>query len=316
MSIHYDTAARITLKQLRYFAVLADTCHFGEAARRLGISQPSLSAQLALLEESLALQLVERSRRGVHLTPYGRDVLKRAQRVLGEVEEIVAFSESARSEPIGTISLGAKPTLAPYLLPHVVVHLHSAHPSLRLFVREVLPRDLEDELQRGVHDAILAQLPLNATDTLEVQRLFREPIYVAMAVDHPLAQKERLDHADLNGQPVLTLRSGYHLHDQVRTLCEQHNAQILQQYEGTSLDALRLMVGMGMGLTFMPALYVHSEIAQRRDVVVRALDGPPIFRSIGIAWRAQAGRNSAYDSIAKTIRDVARADFDDLVIEG
>lgn len=126
---------KITLKQLRYFAVLSETCHFGEAARRLRISQPSLSAQLALLEETLGLQLVERSRRGVHLTPFGRDILVRTQRVLGEVGEIVAFSETARSEPMGTISLGAKPTLAPYLLPHVVVHLHSAHPSLRLYVR-------------------------------------------------------------------------------------------------------------------------------------------------------------------------------------
>jgi len=315
MKNHHDDSG-ITLKQLRYFAVLADTCHFGEAARRLGISQPSLSAQLALLEETLALKLVERSRRGVHLTPLGRDVLVRAQRTLGEVAEIVAFSESARSEPMGTISLGAKPTLAPYLLPHVVVHLHSAHPSLRLYVREAVPRDLEDELQRGVHDAILAQLPLNAPDAMEVRRLFREPIYVAMAVDHPLAMHERIDPADLRGQAVLTLRSGYHLHDQVRNLCEQHNARILQQYEGTSLDALRLMVGMGMGLTFMPALYVHSEIAQRKDVVVRALAGPPIYRSIGMAWRAQAGRNAAYESIAQTIRDVARTDFDDLVIEG
>jgi len=314
MKLH-GTPTKITLKQLRYFAVLADTGHFGEAARRLGISQPSLSAQLALLEKTLALQLVERSRRGVHLTPTGRDVLTRAQRALNEVEDIVAFTETARSEPMGTISLGAKPTLAPYLLPHVVVHLHSAHPSLRLYVRETVPRDLEDELHRGVHDAILAQLPLNMPDALETRRLFREPIYVAMAVDHPLAQKEKVDPADLRGEPVLTLRSGYHLHDQVRRLCEDHDAQLLQQYEGTSLDALRLMVGMGMGLTFMPALYVRSEIAQRKDVVVRALTGPPIVRSIGMAWRAEAGSNAAYESIARTIRDVARADFDDLVIE-
>lgn len=315
MKIH-GTPTKITLKQLRYFAVLADTCHFGEAARRLGISQPSLSAQLVLLEQTLNVQLMERSRRGVHLTPSGRDVLAKAHRALSEVEGIVAFTEAARSEPIGTISLGAKPTLAPYLLPHVVVHLHSAHPSLRLYVREALPRDLEDELHRGVHDAILAQLPLNMPDALETRRLFREPIYVAMAVDHPLAQKARLDPTDLRGEPVLTLRSGYHLHDQVRHLCEQHNAQLLQQYEGTSLDALRLMVGMGMGLTFMPALYVRSEIAQRKDVVVRTLTGPPIVRSIGMVWRAEAGNNAAYESIAQKIRDVARADFDDLIIEG
>ncbi len=315
MKLH-GPPTQITLKQLRYFAVLADTCHFGEAARRLGISQPSLSAQLALLEDTLGLQLLERSRRGVHLTPPGRDVLARAGRALSEVEGIVTFTEAARSEPMGTISLGAKPTLAPYLLPHVVVHLHSAHPSLRLYVREAVPRDLEDELHRGVHDAILAQLPLNMPDALEVRRLFREPIYVAMAVDHPLARKDRIDPADLRGQPVLTLRSGYHLHDQVRRLCEEHNAQLLQQYEGTSLDALRLMVGMGMGLTFMPALYVRSEIAGREDVVVRTLTGPPIVRSIGMAWRAEAGMNASYESIARTIRDVARADFDDLVIEG
>lgn len=308
--------ARITLKQLRYFAALAETRHFGEAAQRLGISQPSLSAQVALLEKALALRLVERGRRGVHLTPAGRDVLERAQRTLGEVAGIVAYGESARAEPVGTISLGAKPTLAPYLLPHVVARLHGAHPDLRLYVREAVPRDLEEELHGGVHDAILAQLPLTRPDALEVRRLFREPIYVAMAGDHPLARKERLDPEDLRGQPVLTLRRGYLLHDQVRHLCEEHRAHLLQQYEGTSLDALRVMVGMGMGLTFMPALYVRSEIGRRTDVVVRPLSGPPLFRAIGMAWRAGAGRNAAYESISETIRAVARSDFDDLVIEG
>jgi len=307
--------ASITIKQLRYFATLAETSHFGEAARRLGISQPSLSAQISLLEDALGLRLVERSRRGVHLTPPGRDVLIRVQRALGEVGGIVAYGESARAEPTGTISLGAKPTLAPYLLPHVVARLHSAHPSLRLYMREALPRDLEEELHAGVHDAIIGQLPLARPDALEVRRLFREPIYVAMAVDHPLARKDRLDPDDLRGEPVLTLRRGYHLHDQVRHLCEAHSANLLQQYEGTSLDALRVMVGMGMGLTFMPALYVHSEIAQRPDVVARPLAGPPLFRAIGMAWRSGAGRNAAYESISETIRMVAREDFDDLVIE-
>ena len=151
---------RITLKQLHYLVALGETKHYRRAAEKCHISQPSLSAQVQNIEETLGVQLVERSRSGVALTPVGREVADRARIVLDNVQGIIDFTAGAQSGLFGTIRLGAKPTLGPYLLPHVVAKLHRQHTNLNLYIREGAPRELEYELSRGVHDVILAQLPV------------------------------------------------------------------------------------------------------------------------------------------------------------
>ncbi|MDX1580543.1 MAG: LysR family transcriptional regulator, partial [Alphaproteobacteria bacterium] len=178
----------LTLRQLRYLVALDETRHFRRAAERCGISQPSLSAQIKNMEDSLDTQLVERSRSGVALTPIGREVVQRSRQILDDVQELVDFTSGARDGLVGTIRLGAKPTLGPYLLPRVVEQLHSQYPDLKLYIREGAPRELEHELAMGVHDVILAQLPVIGSE-LVTRRLFREPLLLAMASDHPLADR-------------------------------------------------------------------------------------------------------------------------------
>lgn len=305
----------LTLKQLRYLVALDETKHYRRAAEHCSISQPSLSAQIQNIEEALGVQLVERSRSGVALTPVGREVAERARRLLDEVQGIIDFAAGAQHGLVGTIRLGAKPTLGPYLLPYVVANLHRQHPDLRLYIREAAPRELEHELRRGVHDVILAQLPVVGSE-LVTQRLFREPLYLALAADHPLAEKEEIEPKDLKGLQVLSLSPQYHLHDQINAVCQEFGATVLRDYEGTSLDALRQMVGMGMGVTFLPALYVCSEIPLRSEVVVKQLRGKSIMRSLGLVWRKSAGRAAAYQQIADVVREVAAKKFKDLIIEG
>ncbi len=304
----------ITLRQLNYLVALADTGHFRRAAERCEISQPSLSTQIQSLEQSLGVLLVERSRSGVALTPIGRDIVERSRLILEDVQGMVDFATTAQNGLVGTIRLGAKPTLGPYILPHVVARLHREHPELSLHIREGAPRSLESELSRGVHDVILAQLPIIGSE-LVAQRLFREPLYVVLAADHPLARHETIAPRDLKGLEILSLEPHYHLHDQVNALCQEFGAVMLRGYEGTSLDALRQMVGMGMGATFMPALYVRSEIGSRSEVVVRPIQGRQITRSIGIVWRKSAGRADAYKEIANVMRDVVTRKFKNIILE-
>ena len=303
-----------TLKQLRYLVALDDDKHYRRAAERCNISQPSLSAQIQNIEQILGVQLVERSRSGVTMTPVGREVVDRGRRVLDEVQGIVDFTAGAQHGLIGTIRLGAQPTLGPYLLPHVVAHLHREYPELNLYIREGAPRELEHELSRGLHDVILAPLPVTGSE-LVTERLFREPLLLAMAADHPFAGQKEIAVADLAGLDVLSPTPMFHLYDQIGALCKELGANILRDYEGTSLDALRQMVGMGMGVTFLPALYVHSEVPKASEIVVKSLKGRTITRSIGLVWRKSAGRVSAYKQIADTVRDVAAKTFDNLIIE-
>ncbi|NHK26778.1 LysR family transcriptional regulator [Parvularcula flava] len=305
----------LTLKQLQCLLAVEETSHFRQAAERIGITQPSLSAQIQNLENVLGLQLVERNRSGVTLTPAGREVADHASRITDEVQSIMDFSAGARHGLSGTIRLGTSPTVGPYLLPGVVATLHKHHAGLNLYIREGATRDLEFELSRGIHDVILTQQGSDNPDFVSAP-LFREPLYVALAADHPLADHETLAPEDLKGMDVLSLNPHYHLHDQVMRLCETFGARLSRDYEGTSLDALRQMVGMGMGLSFLPALYVQSEIRTRSEVVIKRMKGRSLTRSLALMWRKRAGRGEAYRRIADIIRDIASRKHKDLTLIG
>lgn len=304
-----------TLKQMQFLVALDETAHFRRAAERVGVTQPSMSVQIQNLEDGLGVALVERGRGGVRLTQIGREVVTRSRDILDDVQSLVDFATAAREGVIGTIRLGAKATLGPYLLPHVVGALHAEHPELRIYIREDAPRVLEHDLARGEHDVILTQLPVTGADYVTA-RLFREPLLLALPADHALIDVERLRPEDLAGQQVLSLSPAYHLHDQITAICQTTGAHLARDYEGTSLDALRQMVGMGMGITFLPSLYVSSEIEGRgAEVVVRRLNGVRMMRSVGMVWRRRAGSDAAYQQIAEVIRTVVRQNWPDLIVE-
>ena len=306
------SAANLTLKQLRYLVALADEKHFRRAAEICEISQPSLSVQLQNLEDHLGSRLVERGRGGVTLTPTGRDVVGRARSIILDVQALSDFAKTAKQGLAGTIRLGVQATLGAYFLPSVVSRLHKTHPGFSLYIRECLPSQLVPELLAGTHDVVLSKLPAPSQDVVSVP-LFQEPILLAVSADHPLTSKDHVLTSDLKGLSVLSLSPEYHLHDQVHALCDDYGANVIRDYEGTSLDALRQMVAMDMGTTFVPALYVKSEITNGGDVVALPLKGRRASRSIGLHWRKGAGRAPAYVELAKLMHDVIGTEHQELI---
>jgi LysR family transcriptional regulator, hydrogen peroxide-inducible genes activator len=297
--------AKITLRQLHYLQALAATGHFRRAAEQVGVSQPSLSAQIALLEQRLAIKLVERGGSVPILTPRGRDIVERAQRILADVQALEDSAQNDTQGLNGTVRLGVSPTLGPYLMPYVVARLHRDHPNLKLHVREGFPDDLVRELASGMHDAVLVQLPIVGNDFI-VERLFREALLLVMAADDPLAARDAIDTADLAGRGLLTLSSKYKMTEQIMALGQGVGAHVLRDYEGTSLDAIRQMAGMGMGLALLPSLYIRAEVRDEHDVVVRPIRGRDLYRELGLVWRRGAGRSSAYQDLSAILVDVER----------
>jgi LysR family hydrogen peroxide-inducible transcriptional activator len=285
---------------------LSEARHFRKAAEAMGISQPSLSLQIGNLEALLGIRLVERGRGPVTLTPEGREVVARASRVMDEVRGITDLTVSLQDGLTGTIRLGTTPTLGPYLMPFVGERLHAQYPDVRLYIREVAPRDLRGDLLAGTLDVILTQLPEEGAD-LTTQRLFREPLLLAMPEDHPLAAKDEVTEADLADQNVLSLGPDYAMHAQIAALCQQHGGIMARDYEGTSLDAIRQMVGMGMGVALLPRLYARSEIDSRSsNVIVRPFRRSPVTRSIGLVWR-RAANAGTFERLSDVIKDATRA---------
>ena len=303
-----------TLKQFRYLVALAETLHFRKAAEQCHVSQPTLSGQLKELEERLGVQLVERSQRSqVVLTPVGQTIAERARIVLRDVQDIVDLGKHGQQWLDGTIKLGALPTLGPYLLPHVLPELHQSHPSLKLYVREGMPAPLVRSLEEGDLDLLLFPMPMRETD-LESTRLFREQLWVVIPGDHPLAAKKQIERSDLSGKTVLALEPGHRLYEQVADLCREFGAELSHDFEGTSLDTIRLMVGMGMGISFMPTVYVLSEVAKDPQVVARPMKSRPPTRTVALAWRRHSARSDEYQALASIIRGILRSDLPDVAV--
>lgn len=290
----------ITLKQLKYFVALADTRHYRKAATRMGISQPSLSQQIVALETVLGLELVERGKRGAILTPGGRDVLIRARDILSDVEGLKVSARDITQGFNGTLKLGSTPTLGPYFLPKVMRHLHQSYPDLKVIVRDAPQVVLQEELLAGRHDLVLTQLPFLSAD-VDVQRLFREPLMLAVAKDH--------------ARDVLTLTHAYGLHSQITALCDELGANMRTDYEGTSLDAIRQMVALDMGVAFLPALYADSEVPQRdADVALVPFRHQKFTRSIGLVWRKRSPHGPMLARLTEVIKTVAIEDFGHMLV--
>ena len=290
-----------TLRQLRYLVALADTKHFGKAADSVHVTQPTLSQQLKELEARLGVKLAERGK-PVQLTPIGREIAGRARKVLIEVDDLRVTALRSQERFTGTIRLGVTPTIGPYLMPGAIVRLRKAQPNLRLYVREGIPDQQLDELSRGELDMVLTPLPLSTSGSgLHTEPLFREPLQLVGGSDHPLFTKRRLAFADFAGEPVLSLDRRHHFHRQAEKICAQLGAELLRDYEGTSLDSLRQMAGTGLGHAILPEIYLRSETGGEDMVRRFAITGWDAERSIAAVWREGAAFSDAYADIAATV---------------
>ncbi|WP_167767128.1 LysR substrate-binding domain-containing protein [Jannaschia formosa] len=304
-----------TLQQFRYLVAVADSLHFRRAAESVHVTQPTLSAQLRELEDKLGVQLVERSRAGVTLTPVGREVADRARGVLRDVADIAALARAGADPFDGTMRVGIVGSLGGYFLPLILPALHDAYPRLKFYVREGLAADLMGRLREGTLDLLFFPLPIEDGGLRHVP-LFHEPLLVVMPSDHPLAARDRVPPEALRGETVMTLETGHRLHDTVADLAEEVGAILSLDYEGTSLDTLRQMVATGLGLSILPALYVRSEVAREKLVTARPLPDPQPGRDIGLIWRKTAAQGRAFERLAADIRTILRAAAPEVTVIG
>lgn len=274
----------MNLRALRYFVTLADTRHFSKAAAACFVSQPTLSTQIRKLEEELGVQLVERAPRRVMLTPIGEDIAVRARSVLRDVDEIRMMCKRSRDPAAGTVRIGIFPTLAPYLLPHVIPKLRDSYPQLKVQLLEEKTADVMRMLRQGQIDLGLLALPVQ-DDSLEVFPLFEEPFLLAMPDSHPLANKQEIQLEDLNNQELLLLEDGHCLRDQALEVCSLAGAHERVDFHATSLETLRQMVVAEAGITLIPTLATQPPVSPTRYMQLRPFASPQPKREIGACWR-------------------------------
>lgn len=290
----------MTLQELRYVVALADLGHFGQAAEACFVSQSTLSTGLKKLEEFLGITLFDRSLKRVTPTPIGREIIDSARLILQEAERIRELARLSQDPMDRTVHLGVIPTLGPYYLPHALTMVHKLHPRLRLLLREVMTPYLLEDLHAGRLDGGLLALPIDDPG-LEVVPLFVEPFLAAVPAALDLARKKEIHVDELAGAGLLLLEEGHCLRDQALEACRLEGLRS-EEVRATSLETLRQMVGMGLGVTLIPALAAEGPMPTRPQVVIKPLAGKGAARSIGLVWRR---RSPAAQTMARLLHTLA-----------
>lgn len=292
----------MNLQDLRYLVAVADHRHFGRAAEACFVSQPTLSTQLKKLEHELGVELIERNPRQIMLTGVGESVVERARVVLRETDNIREVARRATDPEAGSLRIGLFPTLAPYLLPHIVPVLHERFPKLELLLVEEKSAVVHQRLRDGQLDVGLLAMPVH-DDHLVSEPLFSEEFVLAVPAGHPLSQVEgTVSTSVLAGENVLLLEEGHCLRDQALSVCQLAGAEERAGFRATSLETLRQMVAAGVGVTLLPELAVEAPVPASPDIDLVRFDPPVPRRDIAMFWR----RTSAYADFLPEIADAIR----------
>ena len=291
----------MNFRDLRYLVALADHRHFGRAATASFVSQPTLSTQIRKLEDELGVPLVERAPRRVMLTPIGREIAERARKVIAEVEQMGEIARRSQDPEAGTVRLGIFPTLAPYLLPHVLPGVRARFPRLELLLVEEKTDQILARLRDGRLDAGVLALPVH-DDQLQVEPLFDEPFVLAVPQQHALARRPSLKLRDLDDQHLLLLEEGHCLRDQALDVCRMSGADERDGFRATSLETLRQMVASGVGITLLPVLAVQPPVPASVDIQLLPFQGEAPHRRIAMVWRRSSAMSGFLVQLAAEFR--------------
>ena len=294
----------MNIRDLQYIIAVAETRHFGKAAERCFVSQPTLSGQIKKLEDTLGVAIFERTNRSVEVTPVGQDIVMHARLIMEQVDVIEQLAQAHQDPLAGPLRIGAIPTLSPYLMPLILLPLKKQHPQMQLILSEELTDTLLERLRQHEVDAALLATPIDEPD-LEVMPLFDEPFWIAYPRKHDFYTKEKITLKDLDKENLLLLAEGHCLAKQAMDVChlKQRNEKGgMADLRAASLETLIQLVRAGFGVTLGPALAMRGSWTTGSGVVAQPLSLPDASRRVSLVFRASYPRRTALEAFAALVR--------------
>jgi LysR family hydrogen peroxide-inducible transcriptional activator len=295
----------MNIRDLKYLVALADTQHFGQAAERCFVSQPTLSGQIKKLEEELGVIIFERTKRSVETTPLGAAIVAHARQVLEQTDALVQLAQSNQDPLVGPLRMGVIPTLSPYLIPLILKPLKKQYPQIKLVLSEELTDTLLARLCKHEIDAALLATPVENPD-LESIPLFDEPFWLVHPRSHPFSNKKKIVQADLKGADLLLLSEGHCLAEQAMEVCHMQERGVqgdMADLRAASLETLLQLVAAGFGSTLLPALALRAGSAKDRGIIARQLKLPDTYRQVSLVYRRTFPRRQALEAFARVVLD-------------
>ncbi|GEM72515.1 hydrogen peroxide-inducible genes activator [Sphingomonas aquatilis] len=289
-----------TLKQLQYLVALKDHGHFGRAAEACFVTQSTLSAGLRELETLIGVTLVERTRRVVRFTPLGDRIADKARRVLREAEELGDIARAAGRPLSGEMRMSVIPTIAPFMLPHILPRLRRDYPDLKLFLREEPSGAACEGLHNGRTDCVLLALPFACGDVAS-QPLFDDRLFVAYQPQDMPSDPPAVPAALIDETRLLLLEDGHCLKDHALSACNRPELRAEATMLGTSLHTIVQMVDNGLGMTMLPEMALKAGILDHTNIVAKPLDADNAVRRIALVWRRASPREKDFQLLAEAL---------------
>ena len=296
----------MTLTELRYVVTLARERHFGRAAERCHVSQPTLSVAVKKLEDELGIPLFERSKNSIRVTETGKRIIDQAQRVLDQVGVIRDMAQDGKNQLNAPLKVGAIYTIGPYLFPHLLPELRRAAPDMPLYIEENYTATLRQKLRQSELDAIIIALPFEEPEVVTLPP-YDEPFVVLLPGGHPLTKRDSLTAEELAKEQLLLLGPGHCFRDQVLESCPPLVDAVTRNpsaaapslvTEGSSLETIRHMVASGLGITVLPLSAATAMQYDESILAVRPFAAPVPYRTVALAWRVTFPRPKAIDVLS------------------
>ena len=298
----------MTLTELRYIVMLARERHFGRAAEKCHVSQPTLSVALKKVEQRHGVILFERSAADVRLTTIGEQIARQAERVLEEAGRLKEIAAQGKDPLVGALRLGVIYTIAPYLLPRLIPALHARAPRMPMYLQENFTVSLAEQLRRGDLDVIIVALPFSEPGIVS-RPVYDEPFCVVTPIGHPLSEQTDISANQVASENLLLLGNGNCFRDQVLQACPHLSEPGAMEgaIEGSSLETVRHMVASGAGISVVPISAAKSWPQNEPLLHFLPFADPTPFRRVVIAWRASFPRPGAIDILRAAVLDAPPA---------
>jgi LysR family hydrogen peroxide-inducible transcriptional activator len=289
-------------RDLQYIVAVAEHQSISRAAEACAITQPALSERIKRIEHVLDVDLFERNKRGLTVTPVGQRLVIKASELLDDAIDIDEIVSSSREPLSGPFHVGIIATLGPYLVPLILPTLRKKFPKLELILHEGLTDSLLATLQTGSLDIVIAAAPLHVSGINQLD-LFDEPFILAVPIEHPLATRKTINSTDLHGDEMVLLDDGHCLSGQALDICPAKQRRNQNRLHAMSLETLRHMVAAGAGYSLMPSLAVGSKPPLGKLIRYKKLAGKRQYgRRIVMAWRQSFSRETDINLLAEVIR--------------
>lgn len=296
----------MTLSEFRYIVAVAKELHFGRAAERCFVSQPTLSVAVKKIEEELGVALFERHQHEISVTPIGQEIIKQAELILNETNNLKEIAKQNKDELKGELKLGVIYTIGPYLLPRLIPKINKQAADLTLIIEEDFTKNLAVKLKSGEIDIAILSNPFEESG-ISTELLYKEAFEVALPSGHSLTKKKKLKASDLINDTMLLLKAGNCFRDQIVELCPNcvnplgEDRKIQKSLESSSIETIRQMVAAGVGITILPALSIDNQSGLNSLLEYRPFNNPVPYREIIIAYRKSFPRKKAIDLIKESI---------------